>query len=49
MEKRLNATAWIIGWQDIMPTLLQLAGIPIPESVQGQSMLSDTRRDMLYV
>ena len=25
-----------------MPTLLQLAGIPIPESVQGQSMLSDT-------
>ncbi len=31
-----------------MPTLLQLAGIPIPESVQGQSMLSDTRRDMLY-
>ena len=38
----------LVGWQDIMPTLLQLAGIQIPKSVQGQSMLSDTRRDMLY-
>ena len=38
----------LVGWQDIMPTLLQLAGIPIPDSVRGLSMLSDTRRDMLY-
>ena len=38
----------LVGWQDIMPTLLQLAGISIPESVQGQSMLNDTSRDMLY-
>lgn len=38
----------LVGWQDIMPTLLQLAGLPIPDSVRGLSMLSDTRRDMLY-
>ena len=34
----------LVGWQGIMPTLLQLASISIPESVQGQSTLSD----MLY-
>ena len=38
----------LVGWQDIMPTLLHLAGLPIPDSVRGLSMLSDTRRDMLY-
>ena len=38
----------LVGWQDIMPTLLQLAGLPIPDSVRGLSMLSDARRDMLY-
>lgn len=27
-----------IGWYDIMPTVLELAGLPIPSSVDGQSL-----------
>ena len=34
--------------RDVMPTLLDLAGIPIPESVEGLSLISETRRDYLY-
>jgi arylsulfatase A-like enzyme len=33
---------------DVMPTLLDLCDIPIPPSVEGQSLLSDRRRDFLY-
>jgi arylsulfatase A-like enzyme len=33
---------------DVMPTLLDLAGLPIPASVEGQSLLSERRRDHLY-
>ena len=29
----------LVGWQDIMPTLLDLAGIAVPESVEGVSMV----------
>ena len=34
--------------RDVMPTLLDLAGIPIPETVEGRSLLSETRREFLY-
>lgn len=34
--------------QDVMPTLLDAAGIPIPASVDGSSLLSDRRRFHLY-
>ena len=34
--------------RDVMPTLLDLCGIPIPDSVEGQSLASDERRDHLY-
>ena len=38
----------LVGWQDVMPTLLDLAGIPIPDTVDGMSMVGETRRDVLY-
>lgn len=38
----------LVGWQDVMPTLLDLAGIEVPDSVQGLSMIGETRRDFLY-
>jgi arylsulfatase len=34
--------------QDVMPTLLDIAGIQIPASVEGTSMLSDKTRSHLY-
>ncbi|MCA9114116.1 MAG: sulfatase-like hydrolase/transferase [Planctomycetaceae bacterium] len=37
-----------VGWQDILPTLLDLAGIEVPESVTGQSMVSAEPRATLY-
>lgn len=38
----------LVGWQDIMPTLLDLAGIEIPETVAGLSMVGERRREWLY-
>lgn len=38
----------LVGWQDVMPTLLDLAGIPIPDSVAGLSMVGDERRPYFY-
>jgi arylsulfatase A-like enzyme len=34
--------------RDVMPTLLELCGIPIPETVEGYSLASDQQRDHLY-
>lgn len=33
---------------DIMPTLLDMCGIPVPSTVEGISALSNTKREMLY-
>ena len=38
----------LVGWQDIMPTLLDLAGIDIPASVEGISMVGGPQREWLY-
>ncbi len=38
----------LVGWQDIMPTLLDAAKIPIPGTCDGQSLLNNVRRDILY-
>ncbi len=34
--------------EDIMPTLLDYAGLPIPEAIDGTSLLSSHRREHLY-
>ncbi len=38
----------LVGWQDVMPTLLDLAGVDIPSTVTGLSMVGDQTRETLY-
>lgn len=38
----------LVGWQDVMPTLLDLAGVPIPETVEGLSMVGERKGDRFY-
>jgi len=38
----------LVGLQDIMPTLLSLSGLAVPDSCEGRSMLSDEKRPYLY-
>ncbi len=38
----------LVGLQDVMPTLLDLAGVPIPSSVDGLSMVGEQQRETLY-
>lgn len=38
----------LVGLQDIMPTVLDVAGITPPASVEGRSMIGDNARDWLY-
>jgi arylsulfatase len=38
----------LVGLQDLMPTLLDLAGIRIPQSCDGFSMVGERRRQTLY-
>jgi arylsulfatase A-like enzyme len=38
----------LVELRDVMPTLLELAGIAVPETVEGQSLLEATRRPYLY-
>ena len=42
IDDRLAAQA------DIFPALLELCGIPVPDSVEGLSLVGDERRDHLY-
>lgn len=51
LEARVKRSAVddrICGHQDIMPTLLDLCGLPIPKSVQGRSMFGSEKREYLY-
>ena len=38
----------LVGWQDVMPTLLDMANIDIPETVEGFSMAGHQKRDWFY-
>lgn len=38
----------LVGWQDVMPTLLDLAGIESPHGVEGLSMVGGREREWLY-
>lgn len=38
----------LTGLQDVMPTLLDLAGLEVPESCDGRSIVSGERRSHLY-
>ena len=38
----------IAEFGDIMPTLLEMCGLPIPETVESNSLWSDRRREYLY-
>lgn len=38
----------LVGLQDVMPTLLNLAGVDIPESCDGLSMVGEARRELIY-
>jgi arylsulfatase A-like enzyme len=38
----------LVGLQDVMPTLLDLAGLPVPKTCEGLSMAGGQRREFLY-
>ncbi len=38
----------LAGWQDVMPTLLELAGIEIPDTVEGRSLVTAEKREYFY-
>jgi arylsulfatase A-like enzyme len=38
----------LVAFADVMPTLLDLCGLPIPDSVEGISMTAETCRDHVY-
>jgi arylsulfatase A-like enzyme len=38
----------LVGWQDVMPTLLDLAGVDIPDTVDGISMVGEEKRHWFY-
>lgn len=50
-DERINPntiSSRLVGWQDVMPTLLEMAGLAVPESVEGQSMIGSATRTHLY-
>jgi len=50
-DQRLSVAARddrLVCLEDVMPTLLDLADLPIPETVDGQSLLRSDRRETLY-
>ncbi|MFV0334815.1 MAG: sulfatase-like hydrolase/transferase [Tropicimonas sp.] len=38
----------LVMLHDLMPSMLELAGLPVPEGVEGRSLLAPERRDHIY-
>lgn len=38
----------LVGMQDIMPTLLDICGVPVPETCEGLSVVGGKKRETLY-
>lgn len=38
----------LVTLADVYPTLLQLAGVPLPEGTQGESLLAGSEREMVF-
>jgi arylsulfatase A-like enzyme len=47
-DKATGVETRFAALRDIMPTLLDLCSIPIPETVEGRSLYSDTPRESIY-
>lgn len=47
-EKPENVIMKLGGQADLMPTILDICGIPRPEGIDGNSLLSDHQREYLY-
>lgn len=43
-----SVSSRLVGWQDVMPTLLELADLAVPKSVDGESMTGPAIRNHLY-
>lgn len=38
----------LVELRDVMPTLLDLAGLPVPDTCEGHSLITNEKRDYLY-
>lgn len=38
----------LVGWRDVMPTLLDMCGLEVPDTVEGISMLGNEKREHVY-
>lgn len=47
-QRNWNVDERLAELRDVMPTLLNLCDVPVPETVEGLDMLGDEKRDHLY-
>ncbi len=47
-DRQASVRNELVSYVDLPPTVLQMAGIPIPENFQGQPLFGDERRDYVF-